>query len=122
MSLTLETSLLYPVAMIFLHKPLKIIQWQQGLGQKSTLPKIPWWDISEKVDFICDAICHCTILFVTDIKLKIIFQLGLVPHDGIYPELAIFVQTMSEPLTNHLEKYERGQEASRNDVKHAFAS
>jgi hypothetical protein len=40
--------------------------------------------------------------------------------DGIYPELARFVKTMSEPLTDPHKKYAKWQEASRKDVERAF--
>jgi len=40
--------------------------------------------------------------------------------DGIYPDLAHFVKTMSEPLTDPHKKYAKCQEASRKDVEHAF--
>ena len=40
--------------------------------------------------------------------------------DGIYPELARFVKTMSEPMTVNHKRFAGWQESSRKDVERGF--
>jgi len=40
--------------------------------------------------------------------------------DGIYPELARFAKTISEPLNNLAKSYASWQEASRKSIERAF--
>ena len=93
--------------------------WHASFGWAGSLNDINIWDRSPLLKSWLDG----TFSLFTDFPFSIAgrtFEKLFVLVDGIYPELARFVKTFSEPVGQNAKRFSKWQESSRKDIERAF--
>jgi hypothetical protein len=92
--------------------------WHVSFGYAGTLNDINIWDNSPLLKMMVDGSLS-KLDFEFEIGGKIFSKLWILV-DGIYPELARFVKTISVPIGRELKRFAQWQESARNDIERAF--
>ena len=92
--------------------------WHSFFGCAGTLNDINMWDRSPLLRSFLDGSFE-TVDFEFSVSDTVFKQLYFLV-DGIYPELSIFVKTVSVPLNNLQQRYSKWQEGARKSVERAF--
>lgn len=92
--------------------------WHASFGYAGTLNDINIWDNSPLLKMMVDGTMSM-MDFEFEIGGKIFSKLWILV-DGIYPELARFVKTISVPIGRNFKRFVQWQEAARKDVERAF--
>jgi len=93
--------------------------WHSSFSHPGSLNDINVWDRSDLLKSFLDGTFSADVDFEFEIGGETFHQVWLMV-DGIYPELARFVKTIAEPLTEVAKLYATWQEASRKDIERAF--
>jgi hypothetical protein len=93
--------------------------WHHEFGSAGTLNDISIWDMSGLHKAFVDGTWSEEIDFPFTINGELFQQLW-VTVDGIYPELARFVKTLSQPIGPEQARYAKWQERTRKDIERGF--